>query len=93
VIPVYAATVIEDKAALFVVDRGVARKRSVEILGEVGGALFLRPEQLPVGTVVVSEGQALLENNDHVQAKEDAPPPAMAGQSAAARGAGSGRPR
>jgi len=92
-IPVYAATVIEDKAALFVVDRGIAHKRDVEILGEVGGTLFLRPEQLPVGTVVVSEGQALLENNDHVEAKEDAPAPATAGQSAAARGAGNARPR
>ncbi len=92
-IPVYAATVIEDKAALFVVDRGIAHKRDVEILGEVGGTLFVRPEQLPVGTVVVSEGQALLENNDPVEAKEDAPAPAKAGQSAAARGAGNARPR
>jgi hypothetical protein len=41
----------------------------------------------------VSEGQALLENNDPVEAKEDAPPPALAGQSAAARGAGNARPR
>ena len=91
-IPVYAASVTEKKAVLFVVDQGVAHRREVAVLGEVGGSLFVPPDELPPGTSVVSEGRALLENNDRVQAKADAPPPPPNGDSKTSRGGGNARP-
>ncbi len=69
-IPFRAATVRGDKASLFVVDQGVARRKVVTLIGEQGGALYLDPKQLPPGTVVVVEGRALLDDGDAVAAKE-----------------------
>ncbi len=91
-IPIYAATVTENKAALFVVDHGSAHKRELIVLGEVGGSLFVEPDQLPAGTDVVTEGQALLENNDRVSAKPDTPAPPRTRESSSARGGGNARP-
>ncbi len=91
-VPVYAATVTDNEAALFVVDHAVAYKRTVTVLGEVGGSLFLQLDQLPAGSVVVTEGRALLANKDRVQAQPDSPPPAASRASSSARGGGKARP-
>jgi membrane fusion protein, multidrug efflux system len=69
-IPLYAATVRGDKAGLFVVENGVARKRSYRVKGERQGQLFLDTELEP-GSKVVSEGRALLSDNDRVAATPD----------------------
>jgi RND family efflux transporter MFP subunit len=66
-IPLYCATVRGEKASVFVVEQGVAHKRSCRVKGEVEGTLFLDPELQP-GSQVVSEGRALLSDKDRVQA-------------------------
>jgi RND family efflux transporter MFP subunit len=91
-LPVYAATVKDREATLFVVERGVAYKRDVAVLGEVGGSLFVQIDQLPVGTLVVTEGRALLADKDRVQAKPDSAPPAASRVLPSARGGGNARP-
>jgi membrane fusion protein (multidrug efflux system) len=68
-IPVYAATVRGNSATVLVVDRGVARVRSLAVVGEAGGSLFLTTELLPE-TLIVAEGRALLVDGDEVDAKE-----------------------
>jgi RND family efflux transporter MFP subunit len=71
-IPLYAATIRGDKASLFVVANGVARKQTVAVKGESGATLFLDPALAP-GTAVVAEGRGLLENGDAVALKESSP--------------------
>jgi RND family efflux transporter MFP subunit len=66
-IPLYAATVRDTKATLFVVDGDVAHRRVVAVKGELSGMLYCDPE-LRSGTRVVSEGRALLDDNDKVRA-------------------------
>jgi membrane fusion protein (multidrug efflux system) len=66
-IPLYAATVRGKMADLFVVDGDVAHKRVVAVKGERSGMLYCDPE-LKAGTHVVSEGRALLNDNDKVSA-------------------------
>jgi len=68
-IPLYAATVRNNKAKLFTIDQGVAHARTVPIRGEAGGSLFV-DGSLPAGAAVVTEGRSLLEDGDHVTAKE-----------------------
>lgn len=67
-IPLYAASVRGTKANVFVVDGGIAHTRTVPVLGEAGGSLFLEPS-LPAEASVVAEGRALLEDGDRVDAK------------------------
>jgi membrane fusion protein (multidrug efflux system) len=71
-IPIYAATQDQGKARLFVVDRGIAHARTLPVLGEVGGDLFFAPSALPAGSLVVTEGRALLSDGDAVDARADA---------------------
>jgi membrane fusion protein, multidrug efflux system len=71
VIPLVAASITDTKATLFVVDRGVARKKTFEILGEEGSNLYL-DKALPAGSRVVTEGRSLLSDGDPVAAR-DAP--------------------
>jgi RND family efflux transporter MFP subunit len=68
-IPLRAATLRGNSAALFVVDGDVAHRVTVPVLGERGGALLVAPT-LPANALVVTEGRALLDDNDRVQAKE-----------------------
>jgi membrane fusion protein (multidrug efflux system) len=68
-IPLYAATVRNNKAKLFTVDQNVAHAQTVPIRGEAGGSLFVDPS-LSAGTAVVTEGRGLLEDGDRVTAKE-----------------------
>jgi len=71
-IPLTAANVRGERASLFVLDGNIARKRSLKILGEREGALFVE-RALPDGAAVVTEGRALLADGDTVVAKVDAP--------------------
>lgn len=91
-VPIYAATVTEEKATLFVVDQNVAHKREVTLIGEAGGALFVSPAELPAGAHVVTEGRALLADGDRVRSTLDTPAPASSNGASKARGGGKGRP-
>lgn len=72
-IPLRAASVRGESASLFVVENGVARKRKLDVVGELGGSLFLLPK-IPVGAHVVLEGRALLSDGDSVQEQVEEPP-------------------
>ena len=80
-VPLSAASVRGSKASIFVVDGDVAHARSVPLKGEIGGKLFLDPT-LKAGSLVVTEGRALLSEGDRVSATvdEDTPqsPPSAA---------------
>lgn len=89
-IPLYVATQEESKAKLFVVADGLAHARTVSVLGESGGSLFVDPAALPAGSMVVSEGRALLGDGDEVRAVTESP--VDAGPAPPARGGGYGRP-
>jgi hypothetical protein len=67
-IPLLAARIKGKSATVFVVEGAVAKRRSASVLGERGGSLFLKPD-LKAGTQVVTQGRALLANNDKVAAK------------------------
>ncbi len=66
-VPLSAATVRGERASLFVIEGNVATKRVLRVLGERAGRLFLEPA-LGVGSHVVLEGRALLEDHDRVTA-------------------------
>jgi membrane fusion protein (multidrug efflux system) len=68
-VPLRAATVRGDKATVFRVDGGVAKREVVPVLGEAGGSLFVDPK-LKAGAFIVVEGRALLDDGDRVTAKE-----------------------
>jgi RND family efflux transporter MFP subunit len=72
-VPLLAARIRGKTATVFVVEGSVAKKQTAVVLGERGGSLFLKPDLKP-GTQVVTQGRALLANNDKVAAKVDAPP-------------------
>jgi RND family efflux transporter MFP subunit len=68
-VPLVAASITGTKAALFVVDGDVARKRTFEIQGEEGSTLYLATTLKP-GSRVVTEGRALLRDGDRVAPME-----------------------
>ncbi len=68
-VPLYAASISDTKAALFVVENGVAHKVSFLVLGERGSDLFVDPS-LKSGTLVVTEGRTALSNGEHVAATQ-----------------------
>jgi RND family efflux transporter MFP subunit len=72
-IPLTAATVRGSKATVFVVEGDVAHARAFAVKGEADGALFLDPA-LAAGSVVVTEGRALLSEGDRVAPKVEEPP-------------------
>ena len=71
-LPLTAAAVRGAKATLFTVDQGVAKKRSVDVVGETGGFLFV--DASLVGSRVVTEGRGQLNDGDKVKATEIAAP-------------------
>jgi RND family efflux transporter MFP subunit len=71
-IPLVAAAVRGSKATVFVIQGQTARKRVYAVKGERGGSLFVDPA-LGAGEHVVTEGRALLQDGDRVEAKLDAP--------------------
>jgi len=85
-IPLVAAAVRGSKATVFVVQGQTARKRTYAVKGEHGSSLFIDPA-LGAGERIVTEGRALLQDGDRVDAKLDAPP-ATSAAAAAATGAG-----
>lgn len=70
-VPARAATVRGDRASVFVVADGVARRTTARVLGEQEGRLYLDPA-FAAGTAVVVEGRSLLEDGDRVIAREAA---------------------
>jgi RND family efflux transporter MFP subunit len=75
-VPLTAATVRGDKATVLVVDGDVARRRTVDVVGESQGSLYLSPN-LPSGTGVVTDGRNNVRDGDRVRA---APLPARQAQ-------------
>jgi membrane fusion protein, multidrug efflux system len=72
-IPLYAASVRGKKATVFVVEGDVAHARTLEVKGEIGGSLFV-DTSLAAGTLLVTEGRALLNDGDRVTVKEERRP-------------------
>jgi len=72
-VPLYAATVRGDRATVFVVAHGVAEAHTVAVEGEAAGALFLEAAIAPE-SLIVTEGRALLNSGDRVDAKDASPP-------------------
>lgn len=70
-VPIYAATQDEGKAKLFVVEHDVAHSKTLPVTGEVGGAVYFALAALPAGSMVVTEGRALLSDGDRVLAHVD----------------------
>jgi hypothetical protein len=70
-IPLTAAAVRGDKATVFVIEGGVARKRVCAVAGERTGSLFLVPALRPESRLV-TEGRALLRDGDRVEARLEA---------------------
>lgn len=64
-VPLRAAVVRGDGAAVYVDDGGIARKVHAKVLGEAGSRLFLEPE-LGAGTLVVVEGRSSLADGDAI---------------------------
>jgi RND family efflux transporter MFP subunit len=89
-VPLYAASITGTKAALFVVEKGVARKSTYPVLGERGSDLFL-DTSLKAGTLVVTEGRTALSNGEKVAASQIAYTVAPIGTSASPATAG-GKP-
>jgi RND family efflux transporter MFP subunit len=89
-LPVVGATVRGAKAALFVVEAAVAHARTLTVLGERAGQLYLEPK-LAAGAHVVVEGRAQLDDGDVVAERLSEPPPEPA--TADPSHAGSGAPR
>ncbi len=77
-VPIYAATQDEGKAKLFVVDHDVAHAKTLPVTGEVGGGLYFALAALPAGSLVVTEGRALLSDGDRVLAHVEAEAPTAA---------------
>jgi RND family efflux transporter MFP subunit len=94
-VPIYAATQDEGKAKLFVVDHDIAHAKTLPVTGEVGGAVYFALTALPAGSLVVTEGRALLSDGDSVVAHVEAEVPDSGAPEddagAGARGGGYGR--
>jgi RND family efflux transporter MFP subunit len=85
-IPLAAASVTGSSASIFVVDRDLARRRRLDVLGEEGATLYVDPALQP-GTAVITEGRALLNDGDPVAAKEATESGALSSGSGASDGA------
>ena len=68
-LPSVAAKARGNKASIFAVESGVAKKLELPLLGEREGQLFVAPELAP-GSLVVTEGRSHLKNGDHVIVKD-----------------------
>ncbi|CAN5555550.1 efflux RND transporter periplasmic adaptor subunit [soil metagenome] len=68
-IPLIAAKVRGDKANVYVIENDVAHARSVLVLGERDGSLFVEAKSIAPGALVVTEGRGMLTDGDAVIAK------------------------
>lgn len=86
-VPLAAAAVRGSRASVFVVVEGVARARVVALEGEIAGLIYLDAALAP-GTLVVTEGRALLSDGDQVAAtlERPAPSPSVAPSRSAGKG-------
>ena len=73
-VPLYAASVRGNKAALWVVEGDEVQQRSFDVKGEIGGSLFVDTSLSP-GTRVVLEGRELVDDGDRVAIARLAPRP------------------
>ncbi|HEX7669426.1 MAG TPA: hypothetical protein VF395_07585, partial [Polyangiaceae bacterium] len=81
-VPLLAAAVRGTKATVFVIENGIAHARALPMLGERGGKVYL-DAALKAGSLVVTEGRALLNEGDKVSAElERAPASRESGASA-----------
>jgi RND family efflux transporter MFP subunit len=71
-IPLSSAKVRGKKATLFVVEAGVAHAVVLDVEGERGGSLFVKPGRLTNGAEVVTEGRGVLRDGERVVAKATA---------------------
>jgi len=71
-IPLTAAKVRGKTAAVFILEGDVVHARSVDVVGERGGLLFLA-RTLEPGTLVVNEGRSKLSEGDRVHVKAEQP--------------------
>jgi membrane fusion protein, multidrug efflux system len=69
-IPLYAAKVSSGRATVFVVDGDIVHARMFPSVGEVGGSLYV-DRALTAGSLVVTEGRALLNDGDRVTPAPD----------------------
>ncbi len=76
VVPLTAASVRSGRASVFVADGDRAVRRTLRVIGERGGSLFLEPS-LAAGTLVVTQGRAFLRDGDLVA--PGTPPPEFIG--------------
>ena len=72
-LPLASATIRGQKATVFLVNQGVAKLKPLVYEGELGGSVFVDPS-LADGSLVVTEGRALLADGDKVDAKVDEAP-------------------
>jgi membrane fusion protein, multidrug efflux system len=70
-VPINAVTMNDKKATLFTVDGGIAHRQTLEELGEAGPFAFFPLNALKPGTLIVTEGRALLRDGDRVEATAD----------------------
>jgi RND family efflux transporter MFP subunit len=68
-IPLSAATLRGEKANVFIADNGIARARTVPVLGEREGSLYL-DQQLPAGALVVTQGRGALIDGDRIETQK-----------------------
>jgi membrane fusion protein (multidrug efflux system) len=69
-LPLSAVSVSGGKATIFTVDGDLAHARRLPVLGEAAGNVFFDPKDLAANLKVVSEGRALLQDNDRVTASK-----------------------
>jgi membrane fusion protein (multidrug efflux system) len=68
-VPIVAASITGSKATLFVIDDSIVHRRTFAILGEAGSALYVETA-LKAGSLVVTEGRALVADGDRVAATD-----------------------
>jgi membrane fusion protein, multidrug efflux system len=71
-IPLEAAAVRGKKATVFVIEGDLVHARAVDVKGAAGDRLFVDTSLAP-GTLLVTEGRALLNDGDRVSVKEAGP--------------------
>jgi RND family efflux transporter MFP subunit len=71
-IPATAASLRGDRATLFSIENGVARRVRATLIGERGGSVFIDASVAP-GASIVTEGRGLLNDGDRVTTQPDPP--------------------
>jgi len=90
-VPLISATMTGKKAAIWTVEGDVAHKTTFHVLGEEGDNIFVGTALKP-GTLVVTEGQFVLDDGDKVEAKRVAYGTAQANKQPPAAAPGSKGP-